>query len=107
MIAEDVFRDNMRLILSRAHPDTRIFILMANEQMRNRAGKVVVPPKKRLLNSWVRDVAKAFPAVSLIDINAFIDGEAEMISSNHFDRMVYFRVFKHIMRTVADEAAAA
>ena len=107
MIAEDVFRDNMRLILSRAHPDTRIFILMANEQMRNRAGKVVVPPKKRLLNNWVRDVAKAFPAVSLIDINAFIDGEAEMISSNHFDRMVYFRVFKHIMRTVADEAAAA
>ena len=107
MIGEPVFKDNLRLILRRARAGTRIFILMANEQIRNRGGKVVVPPKKRALNSWVRDVALEFPAVSLIDINAFIEGEPEMISNNHFDRMVYFRVFKHIMRVVQDEAAAA
>ena len=107
MIAEPAFKDNMRLILRRAHPGTRIFILMANEQVRNRAGKIIVPPKKRVLNAWVRDVAKDFPAVSLIDINAFIEGEPEMITNNHFDRMVYFRVFKHIMRSVQEEMAAA
>ena len=107
MITEAAFRDNMRLILRRAPPDTRIFILMANEQVRNRGGKIVAPPKKQLLNNWVRDVAREFASVSLLDINAFIDGEAEMITNNHFDRMVYYRVFKHIMRTVQDEAAAA
>ena len=107
MIAEPAFKENMRLILRRAHAGTRIFILMANEQVRNRAGKIIVPPKKRVLNAWVRDVAKEFPAVSLIDINAFIEGEPEMLSNNHFDRMVYFRVFKHIMRSVQDEVVAA
>ena len=107
MIAEPAFKDNMRLILRRARAGTRIFILMANEQVRNRAGKVIVPPKKRTLNAWVRDVAAEFPSVSLIDINAFIEAEPEMISNNHFDRMVYFRVFKHIMRMVQDEVVAA
>ncbi len=107
MIGEAAFKDNARLILRRARPGTRIFILMANEQVRNRGGKIVTPPKKRALNNWVRDVAKEFSAVSLVDINQFIEGEPEMISNNHFDRMVYFRVFKHIMRTIQDEAAAA
>ncbi len=107
MIAEAAFKDNARLILRRARPGTRVFILMANEQVRNRGGKIMVPPKKRALNNWVRDVAREFPAVSLVDINQFIEGEPEMISNNHFDRMVYFRVFKHIMRTIQDEAAAA
>jgi FkbH-like protein len=107
MIEEAAFKDNARLILRRARQGTRIFILMANEQVRNRGGKIVVPPKKRALNTWVRDVAREFSSVSLVDIGAFIEGEPEMISNNHFDRMVYFRVFKHIMRTIHEEAAAA
>jgi FkbH-like protein len=113
MIGEADFKENARLILGRAPPRARIFILMANELIRNEDGRMVVPPKKRRLNGWVRDIATDYPNAELVDIRDFILDDPEMKSNNHFDRMVYFRVFQHIMRRIREtrqpgsEAAAA
>jgi hypothetical protein len=105
MIGERAFKENARMIMARAAPDVRIFILMANELVRDDTGRMIVPPKKRRLNGWVRDVASEFPNAELVDIRDFIQADPEMKSNNHFDRMVYFRVFQHIMRRVQDRRA--
>ena len=113
MIGESEFKQNARMILGRAPTRARIFILMANELIRNEDGRMVVPPKKRRLNGWVRDIATDYPNAELVDIRDFILDDPEMKSNNHFDRMVYFRVFQHIMRRIREtrqaggEAAAA
>ena len=54
----------------------------------------------------------AYPNVALIDIAAFVQVKTEVTAENHnhFDRMVYFRVFQHIMRETSKavgQAAAA
>jgi FkbH-like protein len=100
MIGEQAFKDNVRLLLARAPAGVRIFILMAAELVPNEAGRMVVPTKKRRLNSWVRDVAASVPQVELVEIREFVSADQEFITNNHFDRMVYFRVFQHIMRRI-------
>jgi FkbH-like protein len=113
MIGEAEFKANARMILDRAPPRARVFILMANELIRNDDGRMVVPPKKRRLNDWVRDIAVDYPNAELVDIRDFILDDPEMKTNNHFDRMVYFRVFQHIMQRIREtqpspgEAAAA
>jgi FkbH-like protein len=102
MIGEAEFKDNARLILGRAPPEARVFVLMANELIRNEDGRMVVPPKKRRLNDWVREIAADFVNVELVDIRDFILDDPEMKSNNHFDRMVYFRVFQHIMQRIRE-----
>jgi FkbH-like protein len=106
MIGEPEFKENARLILSRAPAGANVFVLLANELIRNEDGSMVVPPKKRRLNDWVRDIAADFKNVELVDIRDFILDGPEMKSNNHFDRMVYFRVFKHIMRRINESRAA-
>jgi hypothetical protein len=78
----------------------QVFILMASEQVRDHTGRMIVQPKKRRLNAWVRDIAAEFPNVELVDIHDFVQADQEMKTNNHFDRMVYFRVFQHIMRRI-------
>jgi FkbH-like protein len=107
MIGEAEFKENVRMILGRAPQDARVFVLMANELIRNDDGKMVVPPKKRRLNGWVRDVAVDFRNVELVNIRDFVLDDPEMKSNNHFDRMVYFRVFKHIMKRIMEVRPAS
>jgi hypothetical protein len=98
MIDEATFKENARLLLARAGANTPVFILMANDMGRDEGGQHGVPVKKRRLNAWVRDIAGAMPNVDLVEITEFVQGEKDLITHNHFDRMVYFRVFQHIMR---------
>jgi FkbH-like protein len=100
MIGEHAFKENARSILGRAAPGVQVFILMASEQVRDHTGRMIVQPKKRRLNAWVRDIAAEFPNVELVDIHDFVQADQEMKTNNHFDRMVYFRVFQHIMRRI-------
>jgi hypothetical protein len=107
MIDEQTFKENARMLLARAGAQTPVFVLMANDMARDAQGREGVAVKKRRLNSWVRDITASMPNVELIEIGDFVQGDKEMITHNHFDRMVYFRVFQHIMRRLAGGTAAA
>ena len=105
MITETEFKENARIILGCAPPQARVFVLLANDLIRNDEGRMVTPPKKRRLNDWVRDIAADFDNIELINIRDFILDDGEVKSNNHFDRMVYFRVFKHIMQRIHGQPA--
>jgi hypothetical protein len=107
MIGETPFKDNVRLLLAKAPPEVRVFILLANELPNDESGRAAIGAKKRLLNGWTRQVAEGFANVELIDIRSFVRGRPEMLTQNHFDRMVYFRVFRHIMDRLREPAAGA
>jgi len=103
MIDEKSFKDNARLIMAGATADVLVFVLQANDLIKDETGRMIVPPRKRRLNNWVRDVAVEFHNVELVNIRDFVEADPEIITDNHFDRMVYFRVFQHIMRRVRDQ----
>jgi FkbH-like protein len=95
MIAEQACKENIRLVLGQAPPGTKIFILLANED--TQGGRAAVSSNRRRLNAWTREAVQNHANVELITISDFFrEGDAP-VSFNHFDRMVYFRIFQHIM----------
>lgn len=102
MIAETDFKENLALILSTAPKTVPVFILLANE--RNEEPRARAGSNKRLLNAWTRQVAAGYPNVELLDVTSFVLNAPERITHNHFDRMVYFRVFQHIMEKIGSNA---
>ena len=99
MIVEKDFKENLQLILERATPGVRVFILKANEQSMGPKG-LMVHKRKQMVNNWIVAVAQAFPNVALLDMNDFATAEEMTANPNHFDRAVYFKVFQEIMRRV-------
>jgi FkbH-like protein len=106
-ISEADFKANVRLVLERAPPAVPVFILQANDRVVQEGRKPVLSPGKRLLNGWVSEVAEEFANVHLLKVRDFIRDESEVITVSHFDRMVYFRIFQHISRCVAEWGGAA
>jgi len=52
-------------------------------------------------NQAVRQLASGYSAVTLVSMNDVVHGEGEMQDSfDHFDRVVYFRLYQKIMEAV-------
>lgn len=105
VISEALFKQNLRIILDRASRGTKVFILMPNER-RKVEGVERILRSKVAFNAWTKEVARDFPCVELLDIREFVKSDAEVQGLNHFDRMVYFRVYEHIMSRVRDDAVS-
>jgi len=85
----------------------RVFILLANERGRGPAGSEVVLAPMRERNTAIAAVAADFPAVELLAPAEFMTAAemAAMDRPHHYDRMVYFRMFQHIMARLEVEPA--
>lgn len=99
-IEEDHFKDNLRLILGRKTDETRVFILLATEDHINKDNVVVINRRKQNVNRWTEAVAREFTNVELLSMTDFATDEERTNNPNHFDRMVYFKVFQEIMQRV-------
>jgi FkbH-like protein len=106
-ISEADFKANARLLLSNAPAGARVFVLQANESLRRPNGMPAVARHMQMLNGWVLDIAAEFPHVTLLALRDFVADEAEVVTLNHFDRMVYFRVFQHIVGALAEAGRGA
>lgn len=95
MISEADFKENLALLLSSAPESVRVFILLANE--RNEERRARAGSNKRLVNKWTKEVAGGRSNVELLDVTSFVLNAPERITHNHFDRMVYYRIFQHVM----------
>ena len=104
-IGEADFKQNARMLLRAAPAGARVFILLANETFTRPNGVVALAKNKQMLNAWLRDLAAEFADVTLLAVRDFIEDECEVITLNHFDRMVYFRIFQHIQGLMAEAAA--
>jgi hypothetical protein len=100
IIGEEEFKENLTLMLNRASAETSVFILQASDTNVREDGKLVVGKRRKAINEWIREVTASYSNVTLLKITDFAD-EGEMIDNgNHYDRMVYFKIFQEIMRRV-------
>jgi FkbH-like protein len=102
-LTDEMFRDNLRLILQQARAGTSVFILLANEQGRGPDGALRVLPGMQNRNAQIRAVSAEFPCVTLLAPADFMSAEelAGLERPHHYDRMVYFRMYQRIMQVLA------
>ena len=102
LLPDEIFVDSLRQILRQATAEVRVFILLANEQRTRRDGALVTMEPMRHRNSVIRDVARDFENVELLAPADFMSAEelAQLERPHHYDRVVYFRMFQHIMERV-------
>lgn len=105
-ISKESFQENLNSILVRAPPDARIFIVEANEYLLDANGDRESMPHTVRINEWTREVSRPFPMVHLVNIRDFVLGEHAVQSPFHFDRMVYFRMFNHILAALTSDGDA-
>ena len=106
-IGEATFKRALARILGALPPTATVFVLGANEKWFNHGNYLVYDhPHHTALNQWMREVVGHFPNVMILPIRHFIYAEAEAQSVNHFERMVYFRIYQEISRVVASLSPA-
>jgi len=95
VIGEDSFKANLHEIFTAISPSTRVVCLGANDKWYNPGIRSVHEyPRQAALNAWTSDVAKVYKNVSIVDVRVFLHDRSEAQSVNHFDRMVYFRLYR-------------
>ena len=109
-ITQTEVEKNLRAVFSRVPPHGRMFVLLA-----------VIPdctdkPQSRLglrriqLNAWTRSAALDFPQVQTLEMSDFIEGADEIDAGSnltHFDRMVYFRLYRKVVGLLAEPSRNA
>jgi FkbH-like protein len=94
------FRDALQTIYAKAGQDVTVFVLLSNTRTLKAP---LVAKAMRQQNAAVIDVASAFPNVHPIDPLDFMSAQelAGLKTPHHYDRMVYYRIFQHIMSVIA------
>jgi hypothetical protein len=100
-ISEGLFKQNLKIILNAAPPNTRVFILAANEhflepQTNIRHRSLL----NKSINRWTRAVIRWRRKVTILNVRDFIKSDSEVHNWGHFDRTVYFRIYQEIERIV-------
>jgi FkbH-like protein len=99
---DTLFRNSLQAIFSKASTDISIFVIHANTRMINGNGKERVLQPIATFNALVADIAKDYPYVELLAPLDFMTPEeiGAMKQPNHFDRITYYRMFRHICERV-------
>jgi predicted phosphohydrolase len=101
LIPEALYKENLRVILNAALPRTRVFILGANEYLLDEKTRTRhQAPQYQALNRWTRSVARWYRNVTVLNVRDFVDSENEVHDWSHFDRMVYFRIYRKLERSL-------
>jgi hypothetical protein len=96
---DQLFLDSLRLIFSRADKDVRIFVLLGNVRLPNGDGTEGIAEQIRYHNGLIAEAAAKFPCVELLSPASFmtLSELTSLAEPHHFDRIVYYRIFRHIM----------
>jgi FkbH-like protein len=103
-VSDQVFRQNLRRIFGRAGDDVRVFVLLANTAALKHP---LVARAMAAQNAAITEIAAEFGNVHTLDPAAFMSPAAlaALTSPHHFDRMVYYRIFRHILQAAAGAPA--
>ncbi len=96
---DTIFRASLRTLFARAGDDIAIFVVLANARGVGADGSARVFEPMRHFNAVVAEIAGAFSNVELLAPVDFMTAAeiAAMKEPNHFDRIVYYRMFRHII----------
>jgi FkbH-like protein len=106
LISKEQFQANLRLVLERGSPENRIFILLANATWKDNGAERTLRAQADV-NAWLAEAAAEFENVKLLQVTDFVKNDSEIQTRNHFDRMVYFRIFEHIVACAAGKDPGA
>jgi hypothetical protein len=90
MISEADFKANVRLMLRRAAPGTRVFILLPLDGSLQDSNATAVNPRRALINQWLAELAAEAPAVTLLNCSDYVAKDSS--------RVEYGLVFETILQ---------
>lgn len=97
MIDENLFKENLRIILDALPKQARVVLLLGNTTLRDAKLNVTHTFHEwNRFNSWVRKVARGYSNATVVDIRDCIACEDEVADWMHFDRIVYYRLYKRL-----------
>jgi len=90
--------DIIRRVFERIPAGARLYFILPHEWYKE--GDRLLPRAVKY-NQAVRQLAARYSAVTLVSMNDVVHGEGEMQDSfDHFDRVVYFRLYQRIMEAI-------
>jgi FkbH-like protein len=100
---DSMIADHLRTLLRQAGPGVRVFVIMGNSSGTDSEGRAWVVEGLHRRNAIIADVTAGFPAVELLHPRDYMSAAEALAQTrrHHFDRMVYFRMFQHIMARMA------
>ena len=102
-LPDAMIADHLRTLLHQAGAGVRAFIILGNSSGTDADGSAWVVEGLQQRNGIIAEVAAGFPAVELLHPRDFMSTAEALAQTrrHHFDRMVYFRIFQHIMARMA------
>jgi FkbH-like protein len=101
LISEAEFKDNLRRIVAAVPQSAVGFIIGLNE--RQRGGTPMQALWRHIqFNNWIKDVIADKKNIQFVNIREFVANENEVDAThyNHFSRMVYYRLFEHLLKKI-------
>ena len=97
MINEDLFEENLRIVLDTLPKRAPVVLLLQNTTLRDAQLNVTHTFHEWIrLNGCVRKVAHDYSNATVVDIRDCIASEDEVADWSHFDRIVYYRLYKRL-----------
>lgn len=107
LIDEATFKAHVGGALDAVPEQTPAVVLLANTRLWDAQAQVMHRSAAcTRLNTWVAEAAAHRARTVLVDVREAIEGEHEVLDWSHFDRIVYFRLYRRICERLADYAGA-
>jgi hypothetical protein len=102
MIDAKAYKKRVQLILAKLNPTIAVFILDVPSQPELKWGeRNIQPDMLESIQNVHKQLAAARPNTHIIDPLDCVQQESERLDWWHFDRKVYFRIYKRIMELMA------
>lgn len=98
LIKDDIFRANVERAIDAIGGRAEIVLVTANTVHHQKSRSATNLRSRQ--NAILHEFGKTRGNVRVIDVESFINNASEAQSTNHFDRMVYYRIYKAIIDRV-------
>jgi FkbH-like protein len=95
-IAESDFKENLRVIFDVVPKDSLALVILNKEFHGARDIPEAAHKPTVSVNKWTAEVASEYAKVEIVPMTQFVQSPGDILEDNHFNRMVYFRLFNFI-----------
>jgi len=104
----EIFEENLRMLLDRAPHEALVYVLGNNEYRKTPDDPKILMSWKKSANDRTKEVLSRYTNAHFLDVHDFIKSDEEVENDpNHFNRIVYFRIYEHIYADVGNIRSAA
>jgi FkbH-like protein len=104
-ISPELFVENLTMVMERAPPGVRVFVLLGNELAMDAQGDAVPNGTMISRNALIRQALAPFPQAETVGLADCLGPDTPPPLGNHYDRMTYYRIYKHILARMTDGVA--